>query len=207
MLKSIRSGFPGWVQYGDYFNEHNTFWPYYHYWMDYKARVSAILQNSIPQSDIAILPPLEDMWSVLGQQRDPFPENIFPAYAHDLWQNLHQNGNGCDYVSEHILQQARITKGKLSFGPRTYQTLILLDVESLDPKTAVAIERFVKKEVRLFVSEKDRIKVLVLLIIRKSRLPFNLFSITCSKPIRIGLSIFRLQLYRRRNGLPRCRKN
>ena len=72
------AGFPGWVQYGDYFNEHNTFWPYYHYWMDYKARVSAILQNSIPQSDIAILPPLEDMWSVLGQQRDPFPENIFP---------------------------------------------------------------------------------------------------------------------------------
>lgn len=139
------AGFPGWVQYGDYFNEHNTFWPYYHYWMDYKARVSAILQNSIPQSDIAILPPLEDMWSVLGQQRDPFPENIFPAYAHDLWQNLHQNGNGCDYVSEHILQQARIAKGKLSFGPRTYQTLILLDVESLDPKTAVAVEQFVKK--------------------------------------------------------------
>lgn len=113
--------------------------------MDYKACVSAILQNSIPQSEIAILPPLEDMWSVLGQQRDPFPENIFPAYAHDLWQNLHQNGNGCDYVSEHILQQARIAKGKLSFGPRTYQTLILLDVESLDPKTAVAIEQFVKK--------------------------------------------------------------
>ena len=139
------AGFPGWVQYGDYFNEHNTLWPYYHYWMDYKARVSVILQNSILQADIAILPPLEDMWSVLGQQRDPFPKNVFPAYAHDLWQNLHQNGNGCDYVSEHILQQAHITKGKLSFGSRTYKTLILLDVESVDPQTAIAIERFVKK--------------------------------------------------------------
>lgn len=139
------AGFPGWIQYGDYFNEHNTLWPYYHYWMDYKARVSAVLQNSIPQSDIAILPPLEDMWSVLGQQRDPFPQNIFPAYAHDLWQNLHQNGNGCDYVSENILQQSNIRNGKLSFGPRTYNTLILLDVESMDPRTADAISKFVKK--------------------------------------------------------------
>ena len=139
------AGFPGWVQYGEYINEKNTMSPYYHYWMDYKARVSAMLQNSVPQSDIAILPPLEDMWSVLGQQRDPFPQNIFPAYAHDLWQNLHQNGNGCDYVSEHILQQAGISKGSISFGPRRYNTLILLSVESMELKTASAISRFVKK--------------------------------------------------------------
>ena len=138
------AGFPGWVKFGEYFNEHNTMWEYYHLWMDYKARLSAVLQNSIPQADIAILPPLEDMWSVLGQQRDPYPANVYPSYAHDLWQNLHQNGNGCDYVSEHIIQQAKVSKGELRFGPRSYKTLLLMEVESMDPETASMLERFVK---------------------------------------------------------------
>ena len=135
--------FPGWIKFGEYFSEHNTMWPYYKYWMDYKGRLSAVLQNSVLQADIAILPPLEDMWSVLGQQRDPFPVNVYPAYAHDLWQNLHQNGNGCDYISEHIIQQAQVKKGQLAFGPRSYKTLLLMEVESMDPTTAKQLEKFV----------------------------------------------------------------
>lgn len=138
------AGFPGWVKFGEYFNEHNTLWEYYHLWMDYKARLSAVLQNSVPQADIAILPPLEDMWSVLGQQRDPYPANVYPSYAHDLWQNLHQNGNGCDYISEHVIQQARVKKGELQFGPRSYKTLLLMEVESMDPETALMLECFVR---------------------------------------------------------------
>lgn len=139
------AAFPGWIKYGEYFNENNTIWPYYKLWFDYKARISAVLQNSIPQSDIAILPPLEDMWSMLGQQRDPFPQKTYPYYAHDLWENLHQNGNGCDYVSEHIIQQATVRNGMLVFGPRSYKTLMLMEIESLDPKTAAMIETFIAK--------------------------------------------------------------
>ena len=63
--------FFGWIQFGTYFNENNTWWPYVRPWMDYKARVSALLQNSVYQADIAILPPLEDLWSIHGMQRDP----------------------------------------------------------------------------------------------------------------------------------------
>lgn len=137
--------FPGWIKYGEYFNENNTIWPYYRLWFDYKARLSAVLQNSVPQSDIAILPPLEDMWSKLGQQRDPFPQKTYPFYAHDLWENLHQNGNGCDYVSERVIQQAAVKGGKLTFGPRSYKTLMLMEIESLEPETATMIETFVSK--------------------------------------------------------------
>lgn len=135
--------FPGWIMYGEYFNENNTIWPYYRLWFDYKARISAVLQNSIPQSDIAILPALEDMWSILGQQRDPFPQKTYPVYANDLWENIHQNGGGCDYVSEHIIQQASVKKGQLTFGPRSYKTLMLMEIESLDPLTAEMIAKFV----------------------------------------------------------------
>lgn len=139
----VEAPFPGWIKFGEYFSEKNTMYPYYRLWTDYKARLSAVLQNSIPQADIAILPPLEDMWSELGQQRDPYPVHVYPDYAHDLWQNLHQNGNGCDYVSENIIKQSKIKGGKLSFGPRSYKTLILMEVKSLSPETAGVIERFV----------------------------------------------------------------
>lgn len=137
--------FPGWIKYGTYFSENNTWWPYLRNWLDYKARLSALMQNSVLQADIAILPPLEDMWSTLGQQRDPFPQKWHPAYAHDLWENLHENGNGCDYVSEHVIQQSTVKNGQLAFGPRAYKTLLLMEVESLDPQTAGKLEDFVKK--------------------------------------------------------------
>lgn len=78
--------FFGWIQFGTYFNENNTWWPYVRPWMDYKARVSALLQNSVYQADIAILPPLEDLWSIHGMQRDPYPGVTYPAYANDLWE-------------------------------------------------------------------------------------------------------------------------
>lgn len=49
--------FPGWVQYGSYYNEKNTWFPYWKYLNNYRARVSSILQNVDMQTDIAILPP------------------------------------------------------------------------------------------------------------------------------------------------------
>lgn len=139
---NLQTGFPGWIKYGEYFSEQNTMYPYYRLWTDYKARISAVLQNSVPQADVAILHPLEDMWSVLGQQRDPYPVNVYPDYAHDLWQNLHQNGNGCDYVSENIICRSKVRNGRLSFGPRSYKWLILMEVESMSPETAAKLEKF-----------------------------------------------------------------
>ena len=136
--------FPGWIKYGTFFSENNTLWQYFRLWFDYKARISAVLQNSIPQSDIALLPPVEDMWSEVGQQRDPY-DVWYPSYAKILWENIHQNGNGCDYVSENIIQQSSVKDAKLNFGPRSYKTLILMSVERLDPKTAQMIATFVTK--------------------------------------------------------------
>lgn len=135
--------FFGWIQFGTYFNENNTWWPYVRAWMDYKARVSALLQNSIYQADIAILPPLEDLWSVDGMQRDPYPGVTRPAYANDLWEAVQQSGNGCDYVSENIIRQSSVGKGRLRFGSRSYTTLLLMEVESLEPQTAARIADFV----------------------------------------------------------------
>lgn len=107
--------FPGWIKFGTYFSEHNTWWPYVHYWMDYKARLSALFQNSVLQADIAILPPFEDLWSRHGQQREPFPTLFQPDYTYNLCEALHQSGNGCDYISERIICEASIQKRKTNF--------------------------------------------------------------------------------------------
>lgn len=111
--------------------------------MDYKARVSALLQNSVYQADIAILPPLEDLWSIHGMQRDPYPGVTYPAYANDLWEAVQQSGNGCDYVSEKVICQSSVAGGRLRFGSRSYKTLLLMEVESLEPRTAARIADFV----------------------------------------------------------------
>ena len=134
--------FPGWIKFGTYFSESNTWWPYMRLWADYKARISAVLQNSEPQADIAVLHSLEDLWSELGQQRDPFPSEVYPKYAHNVWEAIHQNGNGCDFVSENIIQQSKIKNGQLTFGPRSYKTLLLIEVSSLAPETAGMLLEF-----------------------------------------------------------------
>ena len=135
--------FPGWVRYGCYFNEKNTWWPHFRLWADYKARLSALFQNATMQSDIAVLPAFEDMWSRLGGQRDPFPDHIYPPYAYHLWEAIHQSGSSCDYISESILESGRVRKGTLSYGSRTYSTLVLTRVESLSLAAARKLRDFV----------------------------------------------------------------
>lgn len=134
--------FLGWIQFGTYFNEHNTWWPYVRAWMDYKARLSALLQNSVYQADIAVLQPWEDLWSKYGMQRDPYPGVTYPAYANELWEAMMQSGDGCDYVSERVIRQSSVRGGSMRFGNRSYRTLILMEVESLDPLTAERIAAF-----------------------------------------------------------------
>ena len=136
--------FPGWIQYGTYFSDRNTWWKYFPLWANYKARISDLFQNAEMQADIAILHPIADLWTNFGAQRDPFPNKVHPDYAHNLWEAMHQNGNGCDYLSEKIIRQSQFKNEAMVYGGREYKTIFLMEVESLEPATALALEKFVK---------------------------------------------------------------
>ena len=136
--------FPGWVRYGTYFSERNTWWPYFKLWVDYKARLSALFQHSVMQADIAILPPLADLASQYGFQRDPFPKTVEPPYLYKLWEVIHQNGSGCDYLTEEIISQSTVSQGRLQFHDRSYKAIFLPDVESIHPVTAKLLKTFVE---------------------------------------------------------------
>lgn len=134
--------FPGWIRYGTYFNENNTWWPYFKKWADYKARISYLLQNATPQANVAILQPLTDLWLKHGPQRDPFPQKWYPEYQNNLWEAVHQNGGACDYVSENIINSATFEKGNLNYNNRSYSTLLLPEIETLDLETTKSLKEF-----------------------------------------------------------------
>jgi len=136
------AAFPGWVRYGTYFNERNPWWPFVRRWMDYKARLSALLQAVEPQANIAVLHPLADLWSRWGMQRDPFPKIVHPAYAHALWGAIHQNGHNCDLLTENILARCTMQDGTARFGNRSYDTLLCMELETIGAPAARALEAF-----------------------------------------------------------------
>jgi hypothetical protein len=137
--------FPGWIRYGMYLNERNLWWEYFKLWAAYKTRISLVLQETEAFADIAVMHPLADMWTKFGTQRDPFPELLYPKYQYNVWDAIHKNGNSCDYTSEAIIRQSIAENGFLKYNSRKYHTLILLEVETMEPATASALANFVKK--------------------------------------------------------------
>jgi len=135
--------FPGLIRFGTYFSEHNTWWPYFKRWVDYNARLSYLFQSTKPVSEIAIIGPTADLWSRFGLVRGPF--HTTPAYLHQLWESIAQLGATCDYLHEAVIQNADVRDRTLCYGPMAYKVLLVIDMQSMLPKTAQAIRRFAEK--------------------------------------------------------------
>ena len=136
------AGFPGWIRFGSYFNDQNTWWPYINLWFDYNSRLSALFQEAEPVSEVAILAPFADNYSKTGLFRQPI--HINPWYAHDLWEACSQLGFNADYVNEKIIREADFKKGMLQYGPMSYQVLFVAGARSLQAETAFALEKYAK---------------------------------------------------------------
>ena len=141
---NLEAPFPGWLRYGAFYSERNNWWPYFHLYNDYKARLSYALRHGTYHADIAILNPENDMWSTIGMQNEPFPNTTRAPYKTLIWEAINKCGGGVDYVSENIIQQSEVKKGQLRFNQRRYNTLLLIDVESLHPETAKQLLDFVE---------------------------------------------------------------
>ncbi len=136
----VKAGFPGWIRFGEYFSEQNTWWPYFKKWADYNSRLSYVFQKSKPGKSIAILGPTGDVWTEKGLPRVPFHNT--PDYCYRLWEGLSQTGSSCDYIDENIIINGVKKDGRLNYGPMSYKALILCDVKSVKASTALAIRDF-----------------------------------------------------------------
>lgn len=138
----LKAEFPGWIRYGSYFSEQNTWWPYFHKWVDYTARLSYVFQNSQAVKNIAILAPEADIWANYGLTRNQF--HTEPWYCYRLWEPISQVGSSCDYIGQNIIQGGTKNEGSLHYGPMSYQTVLLSSIRSLEPETALALLEFVQ---------------------------------------------------------------
>ena len=149
----LDASYPGWVIYGTFINERNPWWPYFRSFVDYKARLSAVLQQATMFADIAILPATADLWTIYGAQNDPFPALMYPEWQTLVWESIHQNGNACDYISEQVIKDSIAENGYLQYGQRKYHSIFLTQVESIEPETAKKLCDFVKGGGRIFFIE------------------------------------------------------
>ena len=128
------AGFPGWVQYGSYLNEQNSWWPYFRLLNDYRARMSALLQHAEMQTDIAIVLPTDRMWAEIGVQTEPFPyypKGSIYEVPQLLWEAIHKNGGNCDFISPWQLSQSQWVGDFLRYGEKHYAALLILNDNAL----------------------------------------------------------------------------
>lgn len=142
--------FPGWIQYGSFYNEKCNWWPYFILLNDYKARLSSQFLHADPYTDIAILPANYDMWAENGVQTDPFPEKLNVPYTSLLWEAINKTGGAADYISEIVLQQMTVKAGLLTFGKKAYRILFLPGVKSLGVESLKKMYDFVQQGGRIY---------------------------------------------------------
>ena len=133
--------FPGWIRYGAYFSEQNTWWNHLKEWIDYNARLSYVFQNSQAEKSIAILGPSSDIWGNYGLAREPF--HLEPRYFHKIWEPINQLGYSCDYINQNVFSKATVRNGTFSFGKMNFKLLVLASLESITIKTAEKLKAFV----------------------------------------------------------------
>jgi len=143
------AGFPGWIRYGCYFNEHNPWWQYMPYWSGYSSRISQVFQDSSPISQVAILGPTPDIWSNSGLDRNPF--NMEPWYLHSIWQALNHIGFSSDYVNSNLLKNAYLEGGKITIGQMKYDILLICDVETIESVAALKIDELTQQGGRILI--------------------------------------------------------
>lgn len=134
------AGFPGWVRYGTYFNEKNTWWPHFPRWSAYNARLSAVWQETEPVAQIAVLAPRADTWRQHGLQRTHFQTQ--PWYAHRIWEPISRCGATAEFISENVLRHAKFEGGEIRYGPAGYQAIVVAGAQTLEPTTAKALLQY-----------------------------------------------------------------
>lgn len=145
------AGFPGWIRYGTYFNEHNPWWRHMPRWSAYAARLCWAMQESKPVSQVAIMGPTLDIHGEHGLDRNPWITK--PWYLHELWQALNHHGYCSDYVNGAVLSQCSFGDGEMSFGPMRYPWLIVAGAETLEAETLSALERFAEADGKILFIE------------------------------------------------------
>ena len=141
--------FPGWIRFGTYFSEYNTWWKHLHHWVDYNARLSSVFQNSQAKKSIAIIGPTADVWGDYGLSRNKYQGTT--PYLYKLWEPISQLGYSCEYINQGVLERATIKNGTITYGDMNYKLLVLASLKSLSPEAAIAVKTLLESGGKVIV--------------------------------------------------------
>ena len=132
---------PGWCFYASTeMNPRNAIWhdaPALH---AYLARVQSLMQSGRPHNDVLLYWPIHDLWhdtkenrlvSMSVHGREWFGDQVIGKTAEMLW----QRGYAFDYISDKLLQNAKVEGGSIDLAGSKYRALIVPGCEHMPLET------------------------------------------------------------------------
>ena len=126
----------------------------------YTARLGLMLRQGKRDSRVAILYPECAIWSEItpvpearGGRQTLAAQEISRIFRDISWGLLHRQVD-YDYIDETVIQQASVRDGRLTFGNRAYEAVILPGVHVMQVKTARALAAFMEAGGKVAALEK-----------------------------------------------------
>ena len=151
------AAYPGWRFYAaGVFNDKNPWWMVMPDVARYLQRVSALLRQGDPVSDVALYLPVDDGWAGFAPGKvGSFIDALAQRLGGDIMPAILEAGFNLDFVDDTVLASgATADRGALVIGSNRYRAIVLPDVERMPAATLRAIEDFAGRGVRVFATRR-----------------------------------------------------
>lgn len=133
---------PGWLFYAStHMGPDGGLWKDLPAFNTYIARCQTALQSGKPDTDLLLYFPVEDLWhdgaeglplfTVHNQDKWLHPSGFYRS-AMEMW----NHGITCDFVSDRLLEDAKVKDQKVELGGNTYKALVVPETKHMSPATA-----------------------------------------------------------------------
>ncbi len=142
------AGYPGWRFYAAaVLNDKNPWWIVMPDITRYLQRVSFLMRQGAPVTDVAVLLPIDDAWASfapgkVGDLIDTLADRLGP----DAVGRILDSGFNVDFVDAGLLHRAaRVDHGTLVVGSSRYRAIVLPGLERLDAETLEQLDTFARQ--------------------------------------------------------------
>jgi len=124
---------PGWSFYAaGAFNHHNPWWPVMPQLTSYLERISYVLRQGKPVSDVALLLPTDDAWSQFAPGKDSLSQTVEHMLGTKVIPQILDAGFSFDFIDAEAIDKTGIS----------YPTLVLPDIARIPLATYQKIEQY-----------------------------------------------------------------
>lgn len=150
--------YPGWLFYASTnFGATSHFYKEFPLLNQYITNCQRILQTSIPDNDVLVYFPINDIWADTRYADDGIhmlnvhrPDKwLFPFPFGKIATELKEDGFTFDYVSDAFLERANVKNKMISISTNTYKTLVVPDCSYMPEATIKQLIRLAQKGVTI----------------------------------------------------------